>query len=98
MSKYGIILHTIGIYSVNTLDEKIIEIQNDIHDIVFSHKGIIQMHGFYLDEQEKTINFDIIIDFNVKDREKVYEQICDELQERYKEYKINITLDVDISD
>ena len=98
MSKYGIILHTIGIYSVNTLDEKIIEIQNDIHDIVFSHKGIIQMHGFYLDEQEKTINFDIIIDFNVKDREKVYEQICDELQEKYKKYKINITLDVDISD
>ena len=98
MNKYGVILHTIGIYSVNTKDKKIIEIQNDIHNIVFSHKGIHQMHGFYFDEQEKTISFDIIIDFNVKNREEVYRLIYDEVQEKYKDYKVNITLDVDISD
>ena len=34
-----------------------------IQEIVFSHKGIIQMHGFYLDEEDKNISFDIIIDF-----------------------------------
>lgn len=56
------------------------------------------MHGFYLDEQDKTISFDIIIDFNIKDREEVYKLIFDELQEKYKDYKLNITLDVDISD
>ncbi|MBQ9658329.1 MAG: cation transporter [Clostridia bacterium] len=98
MNKYGVILHTIGIYSVNTKDEKIIEIQKDIHNIVFSHKGILQMHGFYLDEQDKTISFDIIIDFSIKDREEVYKSIYDEIQEKYKDYKLNITLDVDISD
>ena len=98
MNKYGVILHTIGIYSVNTKDKKIIEIQKNIHNIVFSHDGILQMHGFYVDEQEKSISFDIIIDFNIKDREKVYKLIFDEVQEKYKDYKINITLDVDISD
>lgn len=98
MNKYGVILHTIGIYSVNTKDEKIIEIQKDIHNIVFSHEGILQMHGFYLDEQDKTISFDIIIDFNIKDREEIYKSIYDEIQEKYKNYKLNITLDVDISD
>ena len=56
------------------------------------------MHGFYVDEQEKTISFDIIIDFNIKNREEVYKLIVDEVQEKYKDYKINITLDVDISD
>ena len=98
MNKYGVILHTIGVYSVNTKNEKIIEIQKNIHDIVFSHKGILQMHGFYLDEQDKTINFDIIIDFNIRNREEVYNMIYDEIQEKFKGYKINITLDVDISD
>ena len=98
MNKYGVILHTIGIYSINTKDENIIKIRDDIYDIVFSHKGILQMHGFYLDEQEKTISFDIIIDFNIKEREEVYKTILDEIQEKYKDYKINITLDVDISD
>ena len=56
------------------------------------------MHGFYLDEQSKTISFDIIIDFSIKNREEVYKLIYDEIQEKYKGYKINITLDVDISD
>ena len=98
MNKYGVILHTIGIYSINTKDDNVIKIRNDIHNIVFSHEGILQMHGFYLDEQDKTINFDIIIDFKIKDREEVYKLIHDEIQEKYKDYKINITLDVDISD
>ena len=98
MEKYGIVLHTIGIYSVNTKDKNIIKIKNDIHAIVFSHTGILQMHGFYVDEADKTISFDIIIDFNVKNREKLYKELYDEIQDKFKEYKIIIALDVDISD
>jgi cation diffusion facilitator family transporter len=98
MNKYGVILHTIGIYSVNTKDKKIIKIQKEIQDIVFSHKGILQMHGFYIDEKEKSISFDIIIDFAVENREEVYREIYDEVQEKYKDYQISITLDVDMSD
>lgn len=98
MKKYGVILHTIGVYSVNTKDKKVMKVQKDIHDIVFSHKGILQMHGFYIDEDEKSISFDIIIDFDVDNREEVYAQIYDEVQEKYKDYKISITLDVDMSD
>ena len=98
IEKYGIVLHTIGIYSVNTKDKNIIKIKNDIHDIVFSHTGILQMHGFYLDEADKTISLDIIIDFNVKNREKLYKELYDEIQNNFKDYKIILTLDVDISD
>ena len=49
MKKYSVILHTIGVYSINTKDKKIIEAKKEISKIVFSHKGILQMHGFYLD-------------------------------------------------
>ena len=98
MEKYGVILHTIGVYSVNTRDKKVMKIQKDIRDIVFSHKGILQMHGFYIDEKEKSISFDIIIDFAVENREEVYREIYDEVQEKYKDYQISITLDVDMSD
>ena len=98
MEKYGVILHTIGVYSVNTKDKKIIEIQKEIYKIIFSHEGILQVHGFYFDEADKTISFDIIIDFKVKNREEVYKEIYDKVKEKYKDYKINITLDIDISD
>ncbi|MBQ8891917.1 MAG: cation transporter [Bacilli bacterium] len=96
--KYGVILHTIGIYSVNTKDEHVKKIRNDITKIVFSHKSILQFHGFYLDEEDKSISFDIIIDFKEKNREEVYKQIYDEVKEKYKDYKISITLDIDMSD
>ena len=98
MKKFGVLLHTIGVYSINTTDDKIIKIREDIHDIVFSHKGVLQMHGFYLDENEKNISLDIIIDFAVKDRQALYKHIYDEVQNKYKNYKLNITLDIDISD
>ena len=96
--KYSVILHTIGVYSINTKDKKIIKAHKEIQDIVFSHKGVLQMHGFYLDYEDKTISFDIIVDFNIKDREKLYEKICDEIKEKYQDYTISITLDIDISD
>lgn len=98
MEKYGVILHTIGVYSVNTKDEKIVKARNEIQKMVFSHDGILQMHGFYLNEEDRSISFDIIIDFKIKNREEVYKQIYDEIQEKYKDYLINITLDVDVSD
>ena len=66
--------------------------------LFFSHTGILQMHGSYVDEADKTISFDIIIDFNVKNREKLYKELYDEIQDKFKEYKIIIALDVDISD
>ena len=96
--KYGVILHTIGIYSVNTKDNNIIKAKKEITKIVFSHKNILQMHGFYIDEKEKEISFDIIIDFKEKNKEEIYKQIYDKVKEKYKNYKIEITLDIDISD
>ena len=96
--KYGVLLHTIGVYSINTKDKNIIKARDEITKIVFSNKEILEMHGFYLDEKEKTISFDIIIDFEAKNHKEIYKKIYDEVQNKYKDYKINITLDVDTSD
>ena len=95
--KYGVILHTIGIYSINTQDKEIIEVEKQIRDIVFSHDGVLEFHGFYLDKEEKSISFDIIIDFKIKDREALYNHIYNELKEYYRDYDLNIILDIDTS-
>lgn len=96
--KFGVILHTIGVYSINTKDQTIIAARKKVESIVFSHQEIIEMHGFYLDTTDKILSFDIIMDFGAKDRENIYRQIYDEVQQEFKGYKINITLDIDISD
>lgn len=98
LAKYGVLLHTIGVYSVNTKDKSVIKIQQAIRDIVFSHKGILEMHGFYLDKTNKTITFDIVIDFAIKDRGELCKRIYDEIQSKYPDYTTHITLDVDAND
>ena len=98
LEKYGVILHTIGVYSVNTRDKNVINAKKEITKIVFSHKGILQMHGFYIDEIEKIISLDIIMDFSINNREELYRKIYEEIQNIYTDYKIEITLDIDISD
>lgn len=96
--KYGVLLHTIGVYSVNTKDKDVIFFQKEIKDIVFSYKEILQMHGLYIDNTDKTISFDIIIDFNAKNREEIYKEIYDKVKDKYKDYNVSIALDVDITD
>ncbi len=96
--KYGVILHTIGVYSINTKDEEVINIRDDIRKIVFAHKGIIEMHGFYIDKTENTINFDIIFDFKEENKKEILKEIYNAIQNKYGNYKINITQDIDVSD
>lgn len=98
MKNYGIVIHTVGVYSINTKDKEVIESKEEVEKIVFSHEGILQMHGFYIDKIDKFISFDIIIDFKMKNREEIYKDIYDKIQEKYKDYTIKITLDLDISD
>ncbi len=97
-SELGVILQAVGIYSINTANDKAANIREDIRRRIFEHEGVLQFHGFYLDEEQKFILFDIILDFAIPDRKALYQQICQEIQEAYPEYRIQIALDVDISD
>ena len=96
--KFNVLLHTVGIYSINTKDEDVINARTQIHDIVFKHEGILQMHGFYISFEDKYISFDIVLDFKVKEKEELKKSIIDEILGIYPNYKLNITLDIDISD
>ena len=96
--KHSVIMTAIGIYSINTQNEEIIEIREKISKIVHSYETVIQMHGFYINESDKTISFDIIIDFSDKEREKTFKNIYNKVKKEYPDYKLNITLDFDISD
>ena len=98
MDKYGVILHTIGVYSVNTQDKDVIAMRRAVKKIIAAHPSVIQMHGFYVDQEKKEISFDIIIDYQAPDSQAIYQAIYDTLQKKYPDYRISIALDVDISD
>ena len=95
--KFGVILHTIGVYSISTKNSSAIAARQTVEAIVFSFPEVLQMHGFYLDHEDKTLSFDIIINFEAKDHARIYREIYDQVSAKFPKYRIDITLDLDVS-
>ncbi len=96
--KHGVILTAIGIYSYNTNDVEAIKIREEISKIVSSYKSVLQMHGFYYNKEENMINFDIIMDYDDKNRDETYKEIYNKVKDLYPSSKLNIIIDNDVSD
>ena len=94
----GVILATVGLYSVNTGSGEAAQLWEEVRRKVLSHEGVLQFHGFYADTEHMVMTFDIILDFAVADRNALYREICEEITAAYPEYKVHITLDVDVAD
>ena len=97
-SEFGVILTAIGIYSVESDNEEVNTIKDHVYELVNEEKDVLQVHGFNIDFDEKTMRFDVIISFDSKDRNEVYQRICANVQKEFPEYNIYVTLDSDFSE
>lgn len=95
--KTGVIMTGIGVYSYNTTNEVAARVQNEIQKIVMSHDWALQMHGFYLDEVNKTITFDVVVSFDI-DHGQAREILEQEIGTLYRDYELKIVTDIDITD
>lgn len=95
---YQVILTAIGVYSVNTKDEDIIEAKKKVTEIVLSHPHVLQVHGFYMDKGKKTMRFDIVISFDAEDRKAVYKDVINDVQKIYPDYRLQVAMDTDFSE
>ena len=96
-AEHGVILTGIGIYAMNTKNGKAAEVRSKITETVMSEEGVLQIHGFNLNEEEKVIRFDVVIAF-ADDRQETYRRICENVQKLYPDYRVIIVMDSDISD
>ena len=94
----GIIITAVGIYSNNSSDEKLMKMRNDITELVVDHKHILQLHGFYVDEEKKKITFDVVVDFDEQDREGLIAHIIGDVKTVLPDYDVVVAIDSDISD
>jgi len=94
----GVILTGVGVYSYNTKDDEAAKIRSDVLKIVKSHEWALQMHGFYVDLERKTIRFDAVIDFTAPDRNAVFTGLVQDVQMAYPDYRLNVVMDSDTSD
>ncbi|MBP3890543.1 MAG: cation transporter [Solobacterium sp.] len=96
--KHKVILSAIGIYALNTTDHDAIDIETEIRKYVNAQPHVEQCHGFYVDRPNKTIHFDMIIDFDTPNRQAIYERILNDLKKKYPDYTFSVILDTDFSD
>ena len=97
-NEHGVILEAIGIYAVNTSNPQTLEMHKKIMEKIHSHDYVVQTHGFHVDFNPNIIYADVIIDFSAPDRAALCEEIQQEIQQLYPDFKVNMILDIDVSD
>ena len=97
-NKHQVFLTGISVYAVNTTDPEIRDLENAARNVLAHYPEVIQMHGFHVEKEQRLIHFDIIISFDVKNRQEIFEQIRQETQAAIPDYRVTIDLDSDVSD
>lgn len=92
--KTGVILTGVGVYSYNVSDTETAQIRNAVQKAVLSHDWALQMHGFFVDPEHKTVRFDVVVSFDV-DRAEALSTLMKEMQELYPAYTFEIVPDID---
>ena len=92
-----IIVAAIGIYARNTQDNTVIGMRTEITKIAMRHDGVIQVHGFTANIDEKYVAFDMVVEFGF-DSEALMYHIMQDISEKYPDFSLNIKIDRDTSD
>ena len=96
LEKHGVLMTAIGIYASNTTDDRVTEMRSRLTRMIMSHDGILQVHGFSVTEEDKTIHLDVIVDYARTDRKAIFDHISKEAAEMYPDYTLKLVMDIDI--
>ncbi len=92
------IIMTVGIYASNDSDPLAKEIKARAKELVGQEKDVIQWHGFYFDKEREIVSFDIIVDFDSKEKqEDIASRIQNALEAEYPKLRILVNLDQDFA-
>lgn len=94
---HGVSIAAIGIYPSNTSNTKTSRIKNQLKTLLADYPEVIEMHGLYLNDEDKFFRMDIIINFDAKDRYGLYKEIYEKVCTMLPEYKVIVNLDLDFS-
>ena len=96
--EHQVILTAVGVYSVNTGENEAARMRDRIYEEVRAHQYVNQVHGFYVNEEKKTIRFDVVVSFDAPDRRKVWAEVCEKVQQMYPDYTLMVAMDSDFSE
>ena len=96
--EHHVILTAIGVYSVNTGDNDAAQMREKVYAAASAHQYVLEVHGFYVNEEKKSIRFDLVISFDAPDRRAVVREVYDEVHAMYPDYALQIAQDTDFTE
>ena len=93
-SKYGIIM-TVGIYVDNVETELSNKIRARIFELIKDNKNILQLHGFYVDEKDHYVNFDLVFSFDERKPNEFVSKAKETLEKEFSSFAFIINIDYD---
>ena len=94
----GVTITGISIYSANIGDNQATEMKKKIVEIIGEYQYILQMHGFFKDDEKKMIKFDIVIDYDAPQKKALRDEVSKRVKELYPDYDNYISIDYAVSD
>ena len=98
LEETGVIMTGVGVYAVNTQDPEAVRVQNGIYEIASENQYCLQVHGLYVDTENKSVRFDAVMDFAAPDMEKEFEDLKQKTQNAFPDYEVIPIMDLDVSD
>ncbi len=86
---------TVGVYAMDPARQ--LE-RERIGSAALRHPGVLEVHGLFFDEKSKTISFDILVDFSVKDRMALKSALLNDISPMFPDWTISIAFDSHYTD
>ena len=92
--KHDVTLEAIGIYA---LSSEFDPLRDKVNDIIRKHKEVLRTHGFFFDPEAREMRFDIIINYDTKDKDRagICEDVKADVRESFPDWTIFIRSDID---
>ena len=91
----GVEMLGLSIYAINTRSEAAIKAREEVRAAVRETEGALEMHGFYIDNVDKTMNFEVMLQYGTRSRESLHDELLQKLQKKFPEYHIHIRVEPD---
>lgn len=89
---------TVGIYAVDIQDERKASMRENIIAATTAFDGVVNAHGVYIDAEAMRVTYDTVVDFTVKDKMALGNEIKAKIHELYSDYEIQLNFDTNFSD
>ena len=97
LANHGIIM-TVGVYAMATGDDRNAELQAKVMQALGAHKEIVQIHGFYYAEKERTLSVDVVPDLASDRDATLCGRLTEEIQALFPDLQVSIVIDHNYSE